>query len=369
MNATIHWLEGWFVQRPEWLKDRARRIIETGELNDADIQEPVMLCNAEADVLKTPLQPKAIPKGSLQAGATQEAVRLNSISEIKGINALSPRKPLEFGDVPLTIVYGPNGSGKSGYVRVLKHACGAKNVGSLHSNVFSGPTLQSCKFDLTVNGKDVQVVWSPSVGVHTTMEAIEIYDNQCAHVYVGAENEATYEPWALSLFSRLTEACTRVEFATRPQADTQQQKGTADHALEGNILPRFVLLEGIPLFGSLRLLGRTFTLRLGTVAVPRRGEHLHVAGNDVIRFPFVAVPVLPFASANGPFDVHLLALGEILATDFGQFPKGYDGVPLGPLLSVAGPVLEGLVRSQREPTDCRTRSRIFQLRILAQKSQ
>ncbi len=49
------------------------------------------------------------------------------------------------------------GSGKSGYVRVLKQACGAKSVGSLHSNVFTGPTQQGCSFDLAVNGQCTMV--------------------------------------------------------------------------------------------------------------------------------------------------------------------------------------------------------------------
>jgi hypothetical protein len=45
-------------------------------------------------------------------------VRLQSVGEIKGIDKLNPRRPLDFGTSNLGVVYGRNGSGKSGYARI-----------------------------------------------------------------------------------------------------------------------------------------------------------------------------------------------------------------------------------------------------------
>jgi hypothetical protein len=64
-------------------------------------------------------------------------LRLCSIGNLNGINALAPRKPLNLGPDNLVVIYGGNGSGKSSYVRLLKHVCGARNLGKLHPNVYS----------------------------------------------------------------------------------------------------------------------------------------------------------------------------------------------------------------------------------------
>lgn len=132
MNQLLKQLEAWFVQRPLWLQDAARRIIRNGAIDANDLAELTVLCKQEAGIAD-PVSPRAktqsIPKGALHVYEPSFTLRLEEISNVKGINALSPRQPLKFGEGPLTIIYGTTGSGKSGYVRALKHACGARKAG------------------------------------------------------------------------------------------------------------------------------------------------------------------------------------------------------------------------------------------------
>jgi len=127
-------LKIWFENRPKWLQDCARRLIEKGSLEKKDYLDSLAISKKEA--IGQIVDFSGIPKGSLTCQESIKSIRLESIANICGINALCSDRPLEFGKTPICIVYGRNGSGKSGYVRLLKHACGVRNPGELLSNVF-----------------------------------------------------------------------------------------------------------------------------------------------------------------------------------------------------------------------------------------
>jgi len=180
---------------------------------------------AEASMETTTIKPRGILSGDLNFKEEKISLSLKSISNLIGINALSPRKPLKFGEGPITIVYGQNGSGKSGYVRLLKHACGAKNPGKLLSNVFAGTsTKQGCTFTIANDSTTKDIEWNPMLGVHDELRAVELYDSECANLYVNDENEVAYEPWILSLFSQLTEVCDQVGQALKEESSKLMSK-------------------------------------------------------------------------------------------------------------------------------------------------
>lgn len=225
MSELLREIEAWFGERPKWLQDAARRIIQNGEITDADLRELVDLCKAEANLIATTLKPMCIPSGSINSKEAKISLRLNSISNLNGINALSARKPLIFGDGPMTIIYGQNGTGKSSYVRVLKHACGARNPGKLLSNVFSVTSAkQGCTFNITNESLTKDIEWNSSLGVDDVLRNVELYDSDCANVYVNDENEVTCEPWILLLFSQLTEVCDKIGQVLKNEATQQISK-------------------------------------------------------------------------------------------------------------------------------------------------
>lgn len=214
LNGMTGDLEGWFLQRPKWIQEATARIIRSGELSDSDYADLLAICKVEAEIKKPASQGTklaGISAGSLTRNRKVEALRLNAITNIQGVNALAPRNPLKFGSDSLTVVYGQNGSGKSGYVRILKHACGARQPGKLLGNVFEKyDSDQSCTFSVTAGQTTEDILWSPELGVNDKLRTISLFDTDCAQVYVNNENEVTYEPSILYLFTQLTEACSKV---------------------------------------------------------------------------------------------------------------------------------------------------------------
>jgi hypothetical protein len=173
MSVDTAELEKWFKERPQWLQDAARRLFQTGIVTADDLKELLVLCKREAGIVvegHEELKPFPIPAASFNLPDAAITLKLDAISEVKGINALAPRKGLEFGIEPIVIVYGATGSGKSGYIRLLKHACGGKGLGILHGDVFAAAQqAKSCKisYSLGTTKKDLQ--WTPAVGVHTEL--------------------------------------------------------------------------------------------------------------------------------------------------------------------------------------------------------
>lgn len=217
-------LSAWFKERPLWVQDAAQRLIQQGDITTADLDELVAFCKQEAADnlgLSDGTSPKPIPDDAFQSVHVQGSLRLKAIKDVVGINALAPRKALEFGSQSLSIIYGVTGAGKSGYMRLLKHVCGARAPGSLLGNVFAAPSqVQGCKIDYTRDGQDHKLEWFPTKGVIGDLEDVAIYDTDCAYVYGDKEHEVSYEPPLLGLFRQLVDVCGQVDQVLRKEIES-----------------------------------------------------------------------------------------------------------------------------------------------------
>lgn len=222
MSKILTSLSKWFSERPQWLQIAAMRMLQKSELTDKDIDEIVSLCRQEANG-KLPKVTNSFPASTFSQGESG-ALRLCSISDVKGINALAPRKPLEFGKGNITIVYGSNGSGKSGYVRLLKHVCGAREMGILHRNVYKpGSTVQKACISFEQGGILKNHAWSGQ-GICDDLNSVDIFDTSYGKVFVRNENEVSYEPPILSFFSLLIFTCEKIASILDTEANQCQSK-------------------------------------------------------------------------------------------------------------------------------------------------
>lgn len=222
MSDLFAELSNWFSERPKWLQISATRLLEKTELSDKDVSELVTLCQQEAEGKL----PQAICSFSASAFSqgTAGTLRLCSISDIEGVNALAPKKPLEFGKGNFTVVYGQNGSGKSGYVRLLKHICGARDLGTLHRNVYKfGSTAQKANITFEQDGTVKSHTWSGQ-GICDDLSSVDIFDTSFGRVFVSSEDEVSYEPPVLAFFSSLIEVCEKVAGALDTEANRLQSK-------------------------------------------------------------------------------------------------------------------------------------------------
>jgi len=202
-------LNTWFKGRPKWLQEAASLLLKKGCLVDEDIDALLDKCLGEADGENiSPNSPFPSDAFNTQSAS---ALRLCAIGNVKGINALAPRNPLDFGMDNMVVVYGGNGSGKSGYVRILKHACGARHLGTLHPNVFKADSSpQSADITYEYDGQECRVSWNASAGVLADLRPVDIFDSECGRMYLENENEVTYEPPALLFFSDLIAVCEEI---------------------------------------------------------------------------------------------------------------------------------------------------------------
>jgi energy-coupling factor transporter ATP-binding protein EcfA2 len=199
----------WFSGRPKWLQKAASLLLTKGRLADEDVDALLDSCLGEVDSKDTTAA-ASFPADAFHA-QSESTLRLCAIGNVKGINALAPRRPLDFGPDNMAVVYGGNGSGKSGYVRILKHLCGARNPGTLHPNVFTADgALQSADIIYKRDDQEYQVSWSPSDGVQADLRPVDIFDTECGRMYLESESEVTYEPPALLFFSDLIAACEQI---------------------------------------------------------------------------------------------------------------------------------------------------------------
>ncbi|UOQ83992.1 AAA family ATPase [Gracilibacillus salinarum] len=209
MEDIIKDLEDWLSKRPLWIQYATNRLLQ-GNIKEKDVEDFVSICKTEIeDVDKKTVDTLKYEKGKIRSGEENIALTIEGLSNIQGINALSPRNPLKLNE-NLNIIYGQNGSGKSSYVRLFKHLCGSKNSGSLYGNVYKEDTEQNCNIKYNINGEKVDINWSPHQGSLEDLNHIEIYDADDAYTYVNDENEVTYEPFVLRLISGLIELCNQV---------------------------------------------------------------------------------------------------------------------------------------------------------------
>lgn len=213
-------LTTWFSERPKWMQHAAARLLAGESITPEALKEIAKMAIDEAlGELTAPEKPLEL---AILGAVDGTSARLKEISEVQGIGRLNPRRPLQFGPSPITVVYGNNGSGKSSYVRILKHVCGARNKGNLHSNAYDSTEVgQSCKVTYQSSESDETLKWSAESGVAPELSTIDIFDTHCGDSYLAKEGEPSYEPRILAFLTDLAGLCDRV--SARLDAELQKR--------------------------------------------------------------------------------------------------------------------------------------------------
>lgn len=200
----------WLNERPTWQKISAKFLIEQGAISEDKIIEISNLCYKEANSTEgiKDCDIKAISEKISNSESSE--FKILEITDIKGVNALSPKKPINLYPHSLSILYGNNGSGKSGYVRALKHLSGNKKKGTLIGNIYSDSKEEasiSVKIDI---GGNENTITHKLEEPHPQFERMKIYDTLTSSLFIDEESEISYEPPELWFLSELTKASEKV---------------------------------------------------------------------------------------------------------------------------------------------------------------
>ena len=202
-------LSDWLSKQPRWLKHAALDLLAGKPIGNKEIVAMAKLTLSEvAGTLGQPQLPAALDSFGDRSGGS---VCLVSIASVTGVGQLNPRNPLRFGAENIVVVFGSNGSGKSSYVRILKHACGARQKGEIHPNVFDGAAEpQSCAITFRGASGEQTAQWNAEAGVIPELSTIDIFDTVCGHSYLASAGAPTYEPRILGFLSQLAALCDQV---------------------------------------------------------------------------------------------------------------------------------------------------------------
>jgi hypothetical protein len=206
---TLSDLSEWLSKQPRWLRHAAVDILAGNPIgNDEIVAYAKLTLSESAGTLGDPESPLPFESLGEHTGGT---VSLVSMSDVSGVGQLNPRNPLQFGTEKIVVVFGSNGSGKSSYVRILKHACGARQKGDIHPNVFNGATEpQTCTITFRTDAGAQTTQWNASNGVIPQLSTVDIFDTLCGHSYLASEGAPTYEPRILGFLSQLAGLCDQV---------------------------------------------------------------------------------------------------------------------------------------------------------------
>ena len=186
--------DGW-VRRLVGIVLASRRPV--GEAQVAELYE---LYLAEKGLQgEAPLQEPELAYPTDGASATEE-LRLTKLSQVAGVNALTPGSEIEFCD-GLTILYGENGTGKTGYARVLKRLGALRDpeeiVPNIHAN--GGSTTPTAQVDFRLGEAEDSLTWRNEVGV-SPFTRMSIFDSPAVNVRVDENLSYVYTPAEISLF-------------------------------------------------------------------------------------------------------------------------------------------------------------------------
>lgn len=222
MNDVNKELITWVHDQPYWIQLAAIKVYAQEAVSDDLVGELIALLKTkEGQSKENKIDLSGILKGPSSAVGD---IRILSIGDITGIDALAPRSPLPFSP-ELSVIYGHNGSGKSGYARILKKMCGKPNAADLLPNVFeTTPQSRQCTIVAQLDGADKTFVWQANGRPIDELLPVDLFDNQTGVFYIDKEQEVSYVPNEVALFEKLVVVFQKLQLKLKTEQEAIKTK-------------------------------------------------------------------------------------------------------------------------------------------------
>lgn len=211
----------WLEKQPYWVQDAAWRLYHKQPIDETQVNQYVQMCIDQAQ--KKSVSYQTIDNYDLDGSGSKRSLSIDSIYDIKSVNALAEDTNLTFNANGLTVVYGLNGAGKSGFMRIFKHVSGHPHAEQIQQNIFkqSSGLKPSCKFDIAIGGN------KQTIEVDLTLQKKDSYLSQCdvfdtriSNAYISNSNSVSYEPFVFTVLRELAIIAGKIQFAIQSKIDS-----------------------------------------------------------------------------------------------------------------------------------------------------
>jgi hypothetical protein len=214
----------WANQQDSWVRSLAGEVLATrSRLSDASIQQARNLYLAEKQ-----LSPEQLPSIEMLGGEAgtelpTEALRLLSLADVLGVNALAESQKLDF-NPRMTLIFGENAAGKTGYVRVLKRVAAVRSaepiIADIHRPAKNAPQA-TIRYQLGDAAAELRWTGEAGVGPLTRMS---VFDTRAVALHLEDNLTYVYTPAELALFKHLHDAIERVRGLLESDLATKQRR-------------------------------------------------------------------------------------------------------------------------------------------------
>lgn len=213
LQEIFIWSEG----LSSWQSDAIARLILNSPLSSNDIDDLFALLKSEHGIPDPKNRvPKPLTADQIPAPVGNDVnIKLHQIKNLKYVNAIAENQVLPINPKGLTVIYGDNGSGKSGYSRVLKTACRARDQSEIiYPNANIAPEESEnakAEFSIEVDGQIQDFSWENGKTSPPELSSLAIFDSRCARAYLDNEDDFSYVPYGLDVFSGLAKTYNQIK--------------------------------------------------------------------------------------------------------------------------------------------------------------
>lgn len=235
-------LVDWSNDQVGWVRQLVGEVLSTREVIEGEALNRVFKqFLAENKLIAVEPDTVAWIESGEEGSDVEADLRLSSLTDVRGVNALSSSQRIEFNS-NLTLFFGENGTGKTGYTRILKQLSGARTAEAILPNVYDveDRSWPRAKVTYTLGGQEHTLEWSNKERV-PSLSRMAVFDSSAVRVHLDGDLSYLYTPGDLVLFPRVVASVNKVRslleeaLAKRRPKDnpftTRFTPGTRVHAL------------------------------------------------------------------------------------------------------------------------------------------
>lgn len=130
---------------------------------------------------------------------TDKVIKLETLSDITGVNKLAKNQTLKFSK-NITVIYGENGTGKTGYGRILKSLGFSYDPNNtVHPNIYGAIEAKTAIINFKSNGVTQTFNWTGN-NKDAELQNISVFNNNCVQISL-SDRQLIVSPIGFHLFN------------------------------------------------------------------------------------------------------------------------------------------------------------------------